>query len=126
MPTEMDRMNISSQYHSAFETEKWERAIQYISFPSDWTIQMIPPLGMAVVAFKVKMEGMRNAITIFLDGYSNRGAPFWGIIDNRGNLYERVPMEDTEELVAVISSVLKERKLHEREGRNRPMGEDIG
>jgi hypothetical protein len=67
-------------YHKRYEVEreqKWREEIStlpFIQFPSDWSIQVIPPFGDAVVRFRVRLPSGKEK-SIYLDKRNSLG--YW-------------------------------------------------
>jgi hypothetical protein len=94
------------------QNEKWTEwidKIPFITFPSEWKVQIIPPYAGAMVRFKVK-KGSNDFISIYLDCYENLGyfgAPYWEVYPYDGDTY-RIEMANTKKLIRIISEALKQ------------------
>lgn len=78
MSESMDRWLLTAKYSEAFEHDKWIKEIPILKFPSDWTIQIIPPFASAVIRFRAFKNG--KTISVYLDCYDLLGAngePYW-------------------------------------------------
>lgn len=90
------------KYEEQMEHKKWTYKIPFLSFPSDWKLQIIPPFGGAVVRFVVKSKGA--SISIYLDCYDVLGIfgePYWEIYPHDSDVY-RCSLNKTEDLIKNI------------------------
>lgn len=100
MKTE-DRIEVF-EYDTIMESSKWLKEIPYLTFPSDWKVQVSPPFGAAVVRFRVKSKG--KEVSVYLDCYDSLGyfgSPYWEVYPYDYDVY-RVAMNDTKELMEAI------------------------
>ncbi len=110
----MSRYNAYFNYQNEFEHTKWIEKIPYISFPSEWQVQVIPPFGGAIVRFRIKHPN-ENYVSVYLDGYDLLGIyyteengfePYWEICPYEDDVY-RCKMNDTNELLEAIKYSLE-------------------
>lgn len=95
------------------EWRKWCKEIPYIKFPNSWQVQIIPPITLAIVRFKVKKAHTRNEISVYLDCYNRLGfsiEPYWEIYPDANDSNARFAMADTEGLIKAIANSLKKNK----------------
>jgi|WetSurMetagenome_2_1015567.scaffolds.fasta_scaffold03410_3 hypothetical protein len=112
----MRRIKASHEWDQAYESRSWLPRIPYISFPSEWSIQMTPPFLNAIVRFQVRY--LNANVSVYLDGYGMLGyvsIPYWEIHPDEEGDAARYPMEDITELLAAI-----QRSLDTQNGRFRP------
>jgi hypothetical protein len=90
---------------------EWTNAIPFLSFPTVWRVQVIPPFGGAMVRFRVtRATNPVNAVSIYLDVYNTLGSydgPYWEVCPYKGNV-GRCSMHDTEKLIEMIKVGLRE------------------
>lgn len=96
--------------------EKWDSKvgeIPAITFPTGWSIKIIPPFAGATVRFTVWKDD-EQVVSVYLDMEGNLGfygtrdggpEPYWEIYPYGDGVY-RVAMADTNELVKRIQMVL--------------------
>ena len=90
------------------EYTNWCGEIPYITFPSDWQVQVIPPFAGAVVRFKIKKGDA--SVSIYLDCYDILGCygqPYWEVYPHEDDVF-RCDMEDTETLLRAIAESIAE------------------
>ncbi len=106
----MDRIEgykVSNEWDKTFESMKWMKSLPYISFPSHWKIQIIPPFANAIIRFRVRRnDDTTKWISVYFDGYellgSFEGGAYWEIYpDNEGDV-SRFAMADTAGMIEGI------------------------
>jgi hypothetical protein len=89
--------------------QKWREEIAiipFIQFPSDWSIQVIPPFGDAVVRFRVRLPSGKEK-SIYLDKRNSLGywddpdQPYWEVYPHRGDV-GRCSMNEIDLLLEMI------------------------
>jgi len=98
----MENYELILKYDKIMENNKWSQEIPYISFPSDWEVQIIPPFLGALIRFRVKKG--KAEVSIYLDCYDNLGSvgsPYWEVYPYEGDVF-RCDMLDTESLLRAI------------------------
>lgn len=95
---------------------KWLKEIPFITFPSHWVIQIVPPFAAAIVRFwvcKKEKIHLEKGISVYLDGYGMLGGvmgePYWEIYPVGGDV-ERFRMEDVDLLLEGIEHALNDLK----------------
>jgi hypothetical protein len=99
----MKDINLNWKYETEMEHKKWLSEIPFISFPSDWQIQISPPFGGAVIRFRVKSG--KAHISIYLDCYDNLGyvgEPYWEIYPDENGDNLRFLLNEINELIKAI------------------------
>lgn len=79
--------------------------IPWISFPSDWKVQIIPPFCGAIARFRVELPDGRTK-SIYLDYFDRLGSfgqPYWECYPCDGDTF-RCAMDETDELLKAIAS----------------------
>lgn len=76
------RMLMSAEYHTLFESDKWQGLIPAFKIKPDWLIQIIPPFVSAIVRFRISKENFKDDqfISVYLDCYDligYMGGPYW-------------------------------------------------
>ena len=102
------RVLATAQSAQLMEHDKWRKEIPFISFPSDWEIQISPSNYGAVSRFRVK-KGTAQ-VSIYLDCYDILGcygSPYWEVYPI-GDGVDRCAMNDTDELLKLIAESIKE------------------
>lgn len=102
------RRIVSQQVDHLMEYQKWREEIPFISFPSDWEVRIIPPIGGAIVRFKVRKGEV--LLSVYLDCYDLLGCedePYWEVWPVQG-WERRVSMNDVDRLLEVISLGLED------------------
>lgn len=105
MSDNFEKLQLSNSMNKEFEWRKWEKEIPYISFPSEYKIQIIPPTMGAIVRFRVSIPGVENDISVYLDCYDILGLfgqPYWEVYPYRGDI-GRCEMQDTKKLLEMIA-----------------------
>ena len=98
----MKNYELISKYDQMMGHMKWAQEIPYISFPSDWEVQIIPPFLGALIRFRVKKG--KAEVSIYLDCYNNLGScgsPYWEVYPYEEDVF-RCDMLDTESLLRAI------------------------
>lgn len=94
-----------------FEVERRERwrefllEIPWISFPSSWSVKMIPPFGGATVRFMIRLP-CEHVVSVYLDCFDTLGvycSPYWEVYPVRGDS-RRCDMQDVSGLISIIAS----------------------
>lgn len=94
-----------SEYERIFEWRKWAKEIPPLHFPTEWSVQIIPPFGNAIVRFYIN-----NKVSVYLDCYEMLGCfgrPYWEVYPYDGDIF-RCKMNETEELLDAITKALAE------------------
>jgi hypothetical protein len=98
-------------HDSMFESEKWIDQLPKLSFNPDWKIQQLPATKNTVLRFKVWNERAIQAVDVLFDPYGiMTGKPdeaLWQV-SAPGSKTFTVPIQDTDQLRAIIASVLQE------------------
>lgn len=88
------------------EWSEWIKKIPPLKFKDDWEVKIIPPFGGAIARFFID-KGDKH-VSVYLDCYDKLGyvgQPYWEIYPYEEDT-ARVLMEETDELIKIISSVL--------------------
>lgn len=103
--------DLSYKLEERDEWRKWFKEIPFIPLKDTWQIQVIPPIGNAIVRFKVQsIINYETSCSVYLDCYDKLGSygkPYWEIYPVAGDA-ARCDMEDIESLLANISKALNE------------------
>ena len=91
--------------------DKWRESINtipFVSFPADWSVQVIPPFGGAMARFRVKLpSGATKSVYLdFYDRIGYYGEPYWEVYPV-GDDVGRCDMADTAELLRLIADETK-------------------
>ena len=96
------------------EYRRWATEIQFIKFPDDWEIKIVPPFGGAIIRFIVKRKGIEEPkISVYLDCYDNLGSvgkPYWEIYPYKGDTY-RCLMGEVDDLLDAIGLALGNKRV---------------
>lgn len=111
-PNDKDGWRLSLEMEEAYEWRKWLKEIPFVSFPSGWRVQFIPPFAGAVARFRVSTAkiGDENAVSVYLDCYQRLGCydgPYWEVLPDASGENGRCGMYDTASLVGLIDGGLK-------------------
>lgn len=93
-------------YERKMEHSKWLKEIPYISFPSEWKVQVSPPFARAVVRFRVRHND--KEVSVYLDCYDYLGCygePYWEVYPYEDDVF-RCAMNDVESLLKAIEEEL--------------------
>lgn len=115
----LQKMKVSLEYDTAFHTKRWCDLIPAIKVKEGWWVRVVPPFGGALARFCVSKKGLRDSVSIYLDGYSLLGAtevPYWEVYPYDGDTF-RCKMEDTKQLVKAIEKSLKQ--IEKNDARNK-------
>lgn len=83
---------------------EWRNNIPTLNFPSSWNVRIWPPFAGALIRFQVN-----NKISVYPDVADNLGyvgQPYWELYPNAEGDCSRHLMEETEELLREIDSLL--------------------
>jgi hypothetical protein len=76
----MNKMILSAQCEETFEWMKWTKELPFLSFPSDWDVQITPPSVGAIVRFRARKRGKTKEVSVYFDAYNllgHCGGPYW-------------------------------------------------
>ncbi len=107
----MKNYELISKYDQMMEHMKWAQEIPYISFPSDWEVQVTPPFLGALVRFRVKKG--KAEVSIYLDCYGNlnySSSPYWEVYPYGGEVF-RCRMLEKEMLLEAIGKSISEQSV---------------
>jgi len=106
-----NRLLLSYQLEKEFNWQKWIHEIPYISFPSEWSVKVIPPYNGSIIRFlvKLKTEPDSHRISVFLDCYDVQGSvgyPYWKIYPDKEGCPLRIPMNNVDEFLTELNEAL--------------------
>lgn len=104
-------MQLQTELEKKLDWNKWAKEIPYITFPSDWQIQIIPPFNWAIIRFHVKYKN--RSVSVYLDCYDflgSFGEPYWEVCPVGDDVY-RCKMNDVESLMKAIKQGLADDNL---------------
>ena len=90
------------------EWEKWREKIPFLELKEGWLIKVIPPFMGAIARFHISKND--KYVSVYLDCYDRIGTygkPYWEIYDYKEEPF-RVELDNTAELIEIISSMLDE------------------
>lgn len=110
----IEKHKITRQCSEAFEWEKWRDKIPYLSFPAEWEVKIIPPLGSAIVRFWIRLKAHPAAwVSVYLDCYDQLGyvgEPYWEIYpDNQCDNLKFI-FNQTDGMLLAIAESLEQQK----------------
>lgn len=91
------------QVETEEEWNKWSDEIPSINFPSEFSVQIIPPSTGAIVRFVVTCDTAR--VSVYLDCYDNLatfGEPYWEMYPYMDGDVARFRMADVDELMVNV------------------------
>ena len=97
---------LNTQRYQVERDQQWMEEIRdspYISFPSDWKIQIVPPFHDAVIRFRVRLPSGKER-SVYLDTRDSlgfHGSPYWEVYPYRGDT-ARCDREEVEKLLEYI------------------------
>ena len=64
----MDRLIKCIELDISMESRKWAKEIPFLSFPSHWLVNAVPPFLGAIVRYNISLKDYRKAFTsVYLD-----------------------------------------------------------
>lgn len=113
----MEGNYIINLIETTFEWDKWMNLIPSIQFPSDWSIQIIPPFAGAISRFRANKG--KESISVYLDCFDMLGSldyelekepiPYWEAYPINEDIF-RCEMNDTDRLIKVMKEEFERRK----------------
>lgn len=104
----MENTLVIFKYDEIMESRKWIKEIPFISFPSEWLVQIIPPFNGAVVRFRIQSGSAE--ISVYLDCYDRLGyygSPYWEVYPHKEEVF-RCEMKDVTSLLKAIQESINE------------------
>lgn len=104
-----ERSKYGHTHDMLFETERWENAMPFIKFPSEWIMKPLPATKNFLIRFKITDDTEKSPVLLEFDPYgihTGKPGPFWKIgqgIDN----YREISMNQTPELIKTIEQLLE-------------------
>ncbi len=92
------------------EWDKWLEEIPFIKWPRNWMVKGVPPFAGAVIRYRVKLEGMQDEVSIYLDCYDRLGfyrAPYWEVYPYNDDIF-RCGINEIDVLLKAIKQSLME------------------
>ena len=105
------QIEISQEYDTLFEYQKWEKEIPYLQFPKEWKVKIVPPFGGAAIRFFVEVGN--DNISVYLDCYNALGCvgePYWELFPDKNEQTTRILMHDTKDLIYQIQLAINHMK----------------
>lgn len=99
------------------EWHEWSHDLPFLSFPSEWQIQIIPPFGGAMIRFKIRRDDSPEdrCVSVYFDAYSRLGSmpyPYWEVYPlpsehmPSGDDVRRHAKDETNDLLSTIDEAL--------------------